>query len=509
MAKDFDDSDGVWRTIAGRKVFIREGQSLSSAMKQSGKFKSKKQKLSNNDEDKEIKGRIEELQREIDSGRNSKEKTERLKEELQQYKDSYELDEKYSNTKEKNLNDLKKERDAKFKEIVDANTERQDIYEHAMSDEAYKDLYGKEREKNAKTELNEKDYKRFEELTNKYHEGRKELRKIDEKIAEYRSKHPKESEEADRKAKAIRDEQIKKEGGTGWERLEKERQLIKEEASKAGKSVEQYEKERTKDFLDNVKLKEQGKISEEEFAKDTLTKSEYVRANKDAESVKRALENRNIKLESTETKKAIENRLLKEMKGSHLSADELIKEKEDEINGWKRYRDSAQKTINRSSNPDSQKINVRDRDIAIKEIERAKSDIEALRKISNNNKIDELTKKEKLYYNNIANNYVEKRDTEKIPKNIQKLVDKGIRTKLQYDKEIKEALDKKEIRRSKKLNYNEYLWRNRDRITRKQMGKMMEHAYKPYYKNAFQEYKKEHPNSKLTFKRFVEMIDED
>lgn len=34
-----NDSGGVWRTISGRHVFIRDGQSLSSAMKASGKFK--------------------------------------------------------------------------------------------------------------------------------------------------------------------------------------------------------------------------------------------------------------------------------------------------------------------------------------------------------------------------------------------------------------------------------------------------------------------------------------
>ncbi len=37
MAKDFED--GVWRTIGGRRVFIKTGQSLSDAMKESGKFK--------------------------------------------------------------------------------------------------------------------------------------------------------------------------------------------------------------------------------------------------------------------------------------------------------------------------------------------------------------------------------------------------------------------------------------------------------------------------------------
>lgn len=44
MAKNekFDAEDGVWRTIGGRRVFIRNGQSLSDAMKESGKYKSAK-----------------------------------------------------------------------------------------------------------------------------------------------------------------------------------------------------------------------------------------------------------------------------------------------------------------------------------------------------------------------------------------------------------------------------------------------------------------------------------
>ena len=38
MANKYDDADGVWRTIGGRRVFIRTGQSLSDAMIESGKF---------------------------------------------------------------------------------------------------------------------------------------------------------------------------------------------------------------------------------------------------------------------------------------------------------------------------------------------------------------------------------------------------------------------------------------------------------------------------------------
>lgn len=43
MAKNYDDSEGRWVTISGRKVFIAEGQSLGDAMKKSGKFKNVKE----------------------------------------------------------------------------------------------------------------------------------------------------------------------------------------------------------------------------------------------------------------------------------------------------------------------------------------------------------------------------------------------------------------------------------------------------------------------------------
>ena len=43
MAKE--DEDGVWRTIGGRRIFIRNGESLTDAMKRSGKFKNPVKKI--------------------------------------------------------------------------------------------------------------------------------------------------------------------------------------------------------------------------------------------------------------------------------------------------------------------------------------------------------------------------------------------------------------------------------------------------------------------------------
>lgn len=48
---NYTNEDGVWRTIGGRRVFIRNGQSLSDAMKESGKFKKKEENKKEDDED--------------------------------------------------------------------------------------------------------------------------------------------------------------------------------------------------------------------------------------------------------------------------------------------------------------------------------------------------------------------------------------------------------------------------------------------------------------------------
>lgn len=51
--------DGVWRTIGGRRIFIKNGQDLSEAMKDSGKFESKKEEKFTEEEIEEIKDDIE------------------------------------------------------------------------------------------------------------------------------------------------------------------------------------------------------------------------------------------------------------------------------------------------------------------------------------------------------------------------------------------------------------------------------------------------------------------
>ena len=59
---------GVWRTIGGRRVFIKEGQDLASAMKESGKFKSAskggaKKESAQSVTDEELKAKYDELRK--------------------------------------------------------------------------------------------------------------------------------------------------------------------------------------------------------------------------------------------------------------------------------------------------------------------------------------------------------------------------------------------------------------------------------------------------------------
>lgn len=71
---DFVEENGVWRTIGGRRVFIKEGQSLSEAMKESGKFSKNKNEKEIIDEDKIIKKDIDKTMEEIDELINEKSK---------------------------------------------------------------------------------------------------------------------------------------------------------------------------------------------------------------------------------------------------------------------------------------------------------------------------------------------------------------------------------------------------------------------------------------------------
>lgn len=78
-----DDIGGVWRTVGGRRIFIKDGQDLPTAMKESGKFKNKE-------------------------NRNQKKDTSSLKEEIS-IKNSDDVPKQILNTDKQTIENLKKE----------------------------------------------------------------------------------------------------------------------------------------------------------------------------------------------------------------------------------------------------------------------------------------------------------------------------------------------------------------------------------------------------------------
>lgn len=66
MASKYDDGAGVWRTVGGRRIFIKDGQSLSNAMKESGKFKKGSKKRESQDDFEKREARMMELAKKMD-----------------------------------------------------------------------------------------------------------------------------------------------------------------------------------------------------------------------------------------------------------------------------------------------------------------------------------------------------------------------------------------------------------------------------------------------------------
>lgn len=50
--------DGVWRTVGGRRIFIKNGEDLATAMKRSGKFKKKKDEEEETEYEKYVKSKL-------------------------------------------------------------------------------------------------------------------------------------------------------------------------------------------------------------------------------------------------------------------------------------------------------------------------------------------------------------------------------------------------------------------------------------------------------------------
>ena len=99
------EENGVWRTVGGRRIFIKEGQDLATAMKESGKFNSnakKKSKELSKEEKAEksvlIKQQREKLREKLNESGLSQEEYDNIKKQIQELtKQKQELDKDLSN----------------------------------------------------------------------------------------------------------------------------------------------------------------------------------------------------------------------------------------------------------------------------------------------------------------------------------------------------------------------------------------------------------------------------
>ncbi len=131
-----DDIGGVWRTIGGRRVFIKDGQSLASAMKESGKFP-KNKRVQKTEEIKEqiktmikknteLKKQFEEVKHEINKKEDEYQKT-RSKYIKENYPGVGKKSEKYKKIRQDYDNSHKKNYDIE-------NTKIYNEYNKALSD---------------------------------------------------------------------------------------------------------------------------------------------------------------------------------------------------------------------------------------------------------------------------------------------------------------------------------------------------------------------------------------
>lgn len=130
------DLGGVWRTIGGRRVFIKDGEDLATAMKKSGKFKSKKNKETIKESNKkemteaERKQKIEQLEKQKEETQGFLQKG-AIQEEINMLKDNFtgtkeEYREYISKEQEKRLAEYQKEKEDRLKQYSTQNNGKED-----------------------------------------------------------------------------------------------------------------------------------------------------------------------------------------------------------------------------------------------------------------------------------------------------------------------------------------------------------------------------------------------
>lgn len=177
---------GVWRTISGRRVFIKTGQSLTDAMKESGKFKLQKgtklDKLSEKELDEEARKKRKEIREMYDKLRNDKiseEESDKLFGEIEKKKKErdelqYQLDRRRNMPTNIKTIEIPKNYDEIIAKSIDEELDRYDYGRFDIdknSEELYTNIYY-DLKKKLNRDLIEDDYEMIEEkLSDRYKDG--------------------------------------------------------------------------------------------------------------------------------------------------------------------------------------------------------------------------------------------------------------------------------------------------------------------------------------------------
>ena len=175
MAKEnLDKEDGVWRTVGGRRIFIRNGQSLSDAMIESGKFKGQKNKKGARESYREEIPKIE------DERKEAKSEEQRLKRERES------LINRYSNAKRDIDREYYGEGINNATKWIGEEKEKVENYDAMLDKEGQK--ASKERQKEFDKEHGKAEQLREEYLKNPENEATKEreknLKKVEKSLEE-------------------------------------------------------------------------------------------------------------------------------------------------------------------------------------------------------------------------------------------------------------------------------------------------------------------------------------
>jgi len=262
--KKYEEQDGVWRTIGGRRVFIRTGVSLSQAMKDSGKFKNMRKDIQDNVEFKDINEK--QMKRQGVTANEYRKAEDRVSELKKEYRaleteiGAYDDDEFMSGSPAHD--ELKWE----LKDKKDALREAQQKYDDLMKKDGFIERkYSMPVEKDSRTqkELLE-DRKRFEaKMAKKYND--KEAKEFDEKYQKRMSELVKEQDEYDLYKRAQENPDSidpMTENSTDWEALDKKYSArFEKESIEANKPAGQKTSDLIKDlgvrtFADEIKDKD-------------------------------------------------------------------------------------------------------------------------------------------------------------------------------------------------------------------------------------------------------------